>query len=111
MSIEQEAKQVLAEAADLLAPAGAWLQGRMARSAAGKPIACTDPAAACFCAFGAIYRVTHAKYGSSRAGTGVQTKALELLGLAHGLPRISDWNDAADRTQAEVVDAFRRAAA
>ena len=97
---------ILARAADLIEPEGAWTQGEEARDAHGEGLedfSGTD--AVCWCAGGAIW------------------KAARLLGVVRGAPfqryfelflgvtGVPEWNDAPERTQAEVVAKLREAAA
>ena len=101
---------ILNAAADLLEKPGAWTQGTEARDQDGRSLVWgTDERAKCWCVVGALEWAS----GRGRAAT-ERAKALyaqstgimmECLGAA-----IPDWNDAPDRTQAEVVAALRKAA-
>lgn len=93
--------EVLEAAADLLENPGAWTQGAHARNAAGAPMLLGSRLdAVCWCALGALDRVspTNALWDAS-----VQA----LKGVVGHIP---GFNDAANRTQAEVVAALREAA-
>ena len=58
----------------------------------------------CFCAIGAIHAET------KNRGELLYCKAVDMLEKAiAGEREIGEWNDAPDRTQAEVVAAFNRA--
>lgn len=93
---------VLEKAADLIEPEGAWTQGTDARDAAGHQVEPNDEAAVCWCIDGAYLRC-----GGKWHDAGWKV----LMGLVpEGLGPIS-WNDAPERTQAEVVAALREAAA
>lgn len=95
---------VLARAADLIEPEGAWTQGEFARDEWGMgledPLA---PAACSWCAWGAIIHVV----GEDEGG---DVPAYGELSRTVGAP-IPAFNDAEGRTQAEVVAALRAAAA
>jgi hypothetical protein len=94
--------EVLSKAADLLEKPGAWTKRAFARDAGGRPVEDpTEPEAVCFCAAGAIWRS-----GGEVCGAAYNA-LLEYLGDA---VFVSGWNDAKDRTQAEVVAALREAA-
>lgn len=92
---------VLDRAADLIEPEGAWTQGAPARTAGGRGTDSGDREAVCFCAIGAINRAGYWDWPLTSACW----KAVEdtTVGLAK-------WNDAPERTQAEVVAALRAAA-
>jgi hypothetical protein len=90
----------LEKAADLIEPEGAWTQGCYARLADGETTGSFNPDAVCWCALGAIQ-----KTGGGRDAF----SALYDMMPADGL--VSPWNDAPERTQAEVVAKLREAAA
>jgi hypothetical protein len=92
--------EILSAAADLLEPEGAWAQGDLARNAEGDCVSTISDSAVCWCTVGAIYRVSD-YYCDEALGT------LEHI-LSGG---IANWNDAPERTQAEVVAKLREAAA
>jgi len=94
--------EVLTRAADLIEPEGAWLQGEMAEDADGFEVSAGEPTAVCWCIAGAIRRV-------SSANPGLYGLARNLL-LDHIGESLVTWNDAPERTQAEVVAALRAAA-
>lgn len=90
-----ETIRVLREARELIARG--WTQEVSARDANGTPVAPTDDTATCWCTIGALMRA-----GGARAASA----------LAAFLPRntsIPRWNDAPERTQAEVLALFGRA--
>ena len=94
--------EVLAAAADLLEKPGAWTQGWYARDERGGICSAGASDAICFCAVGAISKVS---------GGLPPVQALDLMRSAAGCTdNIGDWNDAPERTQAEVVTALRQAA-
>ena len=59
--------------------------------------------AVCWCTLGALDRVTGGDIG-------LWSPALNALKSYLGSPNIDGWNDAPERTQAEVVQALRAAA-
>ena len=98
---------ILNAAADLIEPEGCWTQGAYARAAGGHVTPHRENTAVCFCAAGAIYRATDAEIGMSPPAIAA---AFEAALDAMGVRRISEFNDAPGRTQAEVVAALRKAA-
>lgn len=88
---DKPVSQVLSEAADLLEKPGAWGQDDY------------NPHDGCFCALGAIRVVGRYKGDDNAPAT--------FLGDCIGEPWVCDWNDDPERTQTEVVAAFRRASA
>jgi hypothetical protein len=94
---------VLDRAADLIEPEGAWSNDDVARTATGEETHASDPEATCWCALGAIWRT------ADRAGVNryaADKPLFNLLGKS-----IGEFNDAPERTQAEVVAKLREAAA
>lgn len=96
--------QTLREAADLIEPEGAWTQEVFARNLAGQ---CTGLSefrgrAVCWCMMGATEKVSD---DNLRTSLGVDDLLEELIG------DVAAWNDAPERTQAEVVAKLREAAA
>lgn len=97
-----QVSDILYKAADLIEPEGAWTTDAEAREAEeGAEVDPLDPSAACFCVGGAIWRVAP---GDLR-----WPAAHYLESLVGG--DIPEWNDAPERTQAEVVAKLREAAA
>lgn len=96
---------VLEAAANLLEKPGAWTQGVFARNAKGVVVGFRDDSATCFCAAGAIYR--------SAKSNALGDPAINLLNTwarRRHFEHLAKWNDAPERTQAEVVAALRQAA-
>lgn len=93
---------ILDKAADLIEPEGAWIRHRYAVDAHGEPTVPTDPSAVCWCAMGAIYRV-------SECDGAIEDECRELLAGIVGHRGFGSWNDT--HTQAEVVAKLREAAA
>lgn len=85
-----------------------WLQHIYAKDADGRCVDPDDERAASFCVIGALSRVHGKKYHLFREFAGVDhLMRVTRCGIPEGL---SVWNDRAERTQAEVVEAFRKAA-
>lgn len=93
-------REVLIAAKALIDTPEKWTQGWYAKDANGKHISDQSPDATCFCSIGAMWAVAHE----------IQfvDDALVFLGRATR-PAIPTWNDAPERTHAEVMDAFARA--
>jgi len=94
-----KASEVLAAAANLIEPPGAWTRCAYARGAHGEPATASAQHATCWCAVGAIKRIVPKK--------GEWLQAVNYLDKIVGT--IVLFNDALDRTQAEVVAALREA--
>jgi hypothetical protein len=74
-----------------------WCQIDQARDALGRDCDPHDPKAVCWCVYGAFNAVD------------APNEALKPLQLATGEILLANWNDAPERTQAEVLAAFDRA--
>jgi hypothetical protein len=79
-----------------------WTQEAFARDAKGRVERCESDKATCFCVAGALMR-TMGIVGFERGA--------EYVRKAIGRYRIDQWNDAPERTQAEVLAAFDKAIA
>lgn len=110
--------EVLDAAADLIEPEGKWTQGAFSRNADGAADADEDETTAvepvCWCALGALAEVSGKSTLDSyvfalaypdRAAPGYAALRAFIGG------EVADWNDAPERTQAEVVAKLREAAA
>ena len=75
-----------------------WAQGSYALDEHGFQVDYKDPAAVCFFASAALW------------ATGCDLDTRDLFKRVIGETIIPLWNDAEDRTQAEVIEAFRKAA-
>lgn len=96
-------RDTLVAARALIAEPGMWTQRAFARNANGLPVSDSYGLATCWCSVGAI-RVA-SKRSSVRADT---ASALVRRGI--GNPEsLAEWNDAPERTHAEVLEAFDRA--
>lgn len=103
--------QILRRARDLVGQG--WTQRTGARDANYKVVSFSDESAVCYCALGAIFR---AAYEGLTEEVGIQRvlKATDLPQVKEIYNEIADkvgkwvgvWNDAPDRTQAEVLQVF-----
>ncbi|MGN6063805.1 DUF6197 family protein [Brevundimonas diminuta] len=100
--------EVLEAAADLLEQPGAWTQDEFARDSVGRVVCPTSTLATCWCVRGAIAAVNEDE-DDHTANNRNWKAAARLLGF-HDAMDIELWNDAPERTQAEVVAALREAA-
>lgn len=95
---------VLNRAADLLEKPGAWTQGEYDRH----PL---HQESRCFCAIGAIVEAQGALHVRCEDDDPACITFARWLDASEPHPfMIARWNDAPERTQAEVVAAFREAA-
>lgn len=78
-----------------------WTQKEYARGKSGRGVNELGNAPVCFCALGAIRRVTRREWDNTE-----EAKALRAAILGRD---IIDWNDAPRRTQADVLAAFDKA--
>lgn len=98
--------EILTKAADLLEKPGAWTQGSAILDRYGRPTGWSDPRACCFCAFGAIRRAS----GDPEITKCEALDFADRFAAGLGFSGIIDFNDAPERTQAEVVAKLREAA-
>lgn len=110
MMTEKSVADVLSEAADLIEPEGAWTQGASARDLHGQSTETLGDQARCFCVIGAISKISGKTtwYKSSPQGF---FDSLVPEHWNNDLCAAAVWNDATERTQAEVVAKLREAAA
>lgn len=87
--------------AELLADPARWTKGDSARDHRGHGVASIHPDACCFCVLGAMSRIYE-------IGTRAYNDAKHRLGLVASFG-FASWNDAPERTHAEVLEAVRRA--
>lgn len=97
-------KQILIDAR-LLVESG-WCQGAFARDRDGEVVDFASPVAAAFCMAGAIHRVT---IGEPYTENNERVKAHQLLAHAARNSMLPDWQDAAERSKAEVLSIFDEA--
>lgn len=95
--------EVLSRAADLIEPEGKWTQGCLFRDAEGKGLRPSDSGKSCFCMAGALVQIG----GPWASAWNFLDDALPKVGFGN---RTGAWNDAPERTQAEVVAKLREAA-
>jgi hypothetical protein len=84
-----------------------WTQGEYARGEKGSSVDYLKDKATCFCAAGAIGAVN--KHWPTSSLPGMRYLSLAVGGDGDEAD-VLNWNDAPERTQAEVVEAFRKAA-
>jgi hypothetical protein len=104
--------EILNKAADLIEKPGAWIQDAFSRDEHGFAEQGNGRWAAhpvCFCALGAIAQAAGMPDPEWAWATDA-AKALESFVTEHRFCSVTDWNDAPERTQAEVVAALREAA-
>lgn len=100
---------ILERAADRLSKPKAWTQKAAARNRDGHLLCARERSATCWCAVGAIRRETDYDYEAENATIFLE-KALLPPGSGIGLRPLARWNDAPERTQAEVVAKLREGA-
>ena len=100
---------VLNAAADLLDKPGAWAQGSLALGSSGESLSVDSSEAVCFCIVGAIRRVSGFNRRPEKT-VPLRQAVARSLGLPGYKAPLVAWNDAPERTQAEVVQALRDAA-
>ncbi|ANC85440.1 hypothetical protein [Sphingomonas sp. NIC1] len=103
----EEVADVLERAADLIEPEGAWIQGAYGQDDDGEPtvsIYALSSSSECHCVLGALAHVV----GEDRMYEFADA-LVPVIGVRDYLG-VAPWNDASERTQAEVVAALRSAA-
>jgi hypothetical protein len=99
--------QIIARALAILADEARWTKGALARRASGDPCPCFDPAAASFCAAGALYRAACELRGSNSwfLAQEIEKQVLTANGWpSASLPEIKDREG-----HATVIDMFKKA--
>lgn len=106
---------ILTAAAEIVAKPGAWTQGAYSRDADHlatddecEPVAVGEPV--CWCAMGAIAKAGDHNPLFSWSTDHPAVHAYRVLRSLIPEGDVPDWNDATNRTQAEVVAALRTAA-
>lgn len=97
-----EVQQLLADAKALISAPERWTQGEFARDSHGHRAYWGGELAKCYCSIGAINAVTHEN------AVLTMNKPYMILGSQVG-GSIVVWNDAPERTHAEVMAAFDKA--
>ena len=98
--------QILKAARELLSTPERWTKGWSARDAAGNRLATTDPDAVCWCAGGAVERITGGSTQSGGKAEIVLAIVLPDKAICLGL-----WNDAPSTTHADILALYDRAIA
>lgn len=98
--------EVLAKAADLIEPEGAWTQGALGRDENEDDIEESHELAVCWCAIGALCEASGDRYASELRA---RVEALIEAPDGRGTYPLARWNDTPGRTQSEVVAALRSA--
>lgn len=83
-----------------------WTQGVYARDADGEELGFCDDSSVCFCVEGAIYTAINRGHSSA-----VDTAMAALMSMSPCIQNLAQWNDAPDRTHADVMQRFDRAIA
>ena len=78
-----------------------WTQKTYARSEDGDSVAYNSPDAICWCAVGAICAVDSSLSSAVDRATKILAETIEISRSS-----LTEWNDAPDRTQDEVLIAF-----
>jgi hypothetical protein len=76
-----------------------WCRNIQAMDKLGRDVDPHDPEAVCWCVYGALGAVDAIN----------DDNVLRPLKRAVGSPQLANWNDASERTQAEVLAAFDKA--
>jgi hypothetical protein len=101
--VTSEVGAVLLAASAFLAARG-WCRGCGARDAQGSPVAYDAETAVAWCAMGAIYRVAvRSSVGDDAVRVVDRHLGATSTTVLRAIERVEDWNDAPDRTAAEVV--------
>lgn len=103
----QQAKQIIEAAADLLEEKG-WTRGCFARGVGGVTVDIEDTSATCFCSHGAIYR---AGYDLVSYSENTRIGFEDYLAANTDCDTIISWNDAPDQTAENVIKTLRKYAA
>lgn len=78
-----------------------WAQGNFAYNAEGDRVGSSDPEACKWCVVGAIYATTDRPF--------LRQDAMSAVAVHSKTGALPIWNDAPERTQADVLAAFDRA--
>lgn len=87
---------------ELIADPAKWTKGAEARNKAGHGVSATSESAVAWCADGALVYCLPTPFGYSSALQKVTSRILR-----EGRYQINDWNDAPERTHAEVIEALK----
>lgn len=103
MSEELSVADVLDRAADLIEPEGAWTQGALVRDRQGNALRVSDKGRSCYCMAGALV-------AAGGPWSAAWSFLDNILPEQRDSNRTAAFNDAPERTQAEVVEKLREAA-
>lgn len=95
--------QILHVAGDVLEQPGAWTQGYYARNKKGISTSYVDGDAVCWCAAGMLLKM------GGMDGIAEAVDYLCRVAGVIGTGSLADWNDKPERTQEEIIAAFRQA--
>lgn len=95
------AAEILIAARAVIGEPKAWIKGMNARAADGIEVDSHDPNAVCFCALGAVNRVTE-RFGDGHCARDALREAINDFS-------IDNWNDDPETTHADVLAAFDKA--
>jgi hypothetical protein len=99
--------QIISRALAILADEGRWTKGALARRASGDPCPCFDPAAASFCAAGALYRAACELRGSNSWVLAQEAEKQVLMANGWASMSLPDINDREGHTR--IVELFKKA--
>jgi hypothetical protein len=102
--------EILKAARELLARPNGWCQDTFATTELGNTCSVLSDVAARFCAAGALDRAAMVEVYGNRNGLEAEAvaDALNAEAVRFGFVNLPDFNDATDRTQAEVVALYDR---
>lgn len=95
--------RVLRDAKGFLSHPGAWIQRDNAKDHGNNSVGLSSPCAIRFDAYGAMRRAADIH--------GADFETLRLFDRVNGIRHRAGWNDAPERTQKDVLEAFDRAIA
>lgn len=99
---------ILRKARGLVVEKG-WTQGAAARDHGDRVVDTNDPAAVCYCAFGALLAASH--LSGHDAACFIEGRLLPPNSMAGALRPIAQFNDTPGRTKEEILALFDRAIA
>jgi len=94
--------EILRAAREIISVPERWTQGASALSGRGNVVNARSPSAKCWCSFGAIDKAGSRSIAKLRTAEGILRAALKAESIIL-------WNDAPERTHAEVLAAFDQA--
>jgi hypothetical protein len=114
--LKRRVRSVLKRARALLSDRSKWTRFTAARDKDGVEVTSRSPKAVCWCAFGALCRVTRGPDGPRGGAISVCERHIARAALDLGQSyadalHVPTWNDVAARTYDEVIAAFDKAIA